>query len=168
MREPKKYIVFPGQIIISTAPALISTILGSCVSVCLWDKAKHMGGMNHYLLPGDAMDDARNANRGMSSTKMLIRSLINRNVCVEDLEAKIFGGCNSLYQENDLYRVGERNVEMAIQVLSEFDIPLKARHTGGSNGRKIVFNTLTGKVRMRLLQKSATAVNDEINKGFNY
>jgi len=168
MREPKKYIVFPGQMIISTAPALISTILGSCVSVCLWDNVKHIGGMNHYLLPGDAMDDAGNANRGMSSTKMLIRSLLNRNAYVEDLEAKIFGGCNSLYQGNDLYRVGERNVEMAIQVLSEFHIPLKGRHTGGSNGRKIVFNTITGKVRMRLLKKSGTAVNDEINKGFNY
>jgi chemotaxis receptor (MCP) glutamine deamidase CheD len=53
-------------------------------------------------------------------------------------------------------------------VLSDFHIPVKAQHTGGSQGRKIVFNTLTGKVQMKLLQKTGAVVNAEINTGFNY
>jgi chemotaxis protein CheD len=168
MSELKKYTVFPGQFIITTAPALISTVLGSCVSVCLWDKEKHVSAMNHYLLPGTVDDEPGNANRGITATRMLIRSMINRQVKIENLEAKVFGGCNSLYRNNDLYKVGERNITAAYDVLKEFEISVKAHHTGGAYGRKIVFNTVTGKVRMRLLVKSAAEINEEINKGFGY
>ena len=168
MTELKNYTVFPGQYIITTAPALISTVLGSCVSVCLWDKVTHMGGMNHYLLPGSATDAPGDSNRGTSATRLLIRSMVNRNSKIENLEAKIFGGCNSLYQENDLFKVGERNIAIAMEVLGEFKIKVKSHHTGGALGRKIVFNTDTGKVRMKLILRSITKVNEDIHKGFGY
>jgi chemotaxis protein CheD len=124
--------------------------------------------MNHYLLPGDVGLDPTNSNRGWAATTLLVRSLLNRRSSIENLEAKVFGGCNSLYQENDLFKVGDRNIQMAFEVLSDFHIPVKAQHTGGNRGRKIIFNTVTGKVRMILLQKPAAVINDEINKGFNY
>jgi chemotaxis protein CheD len=168
MNALKKYTVFPGQFIITTAPALISTVLGSCVSVCLWDKQNHTSGMNHYLLPGIPADDPGNSNRGLSAIRMLIRSMLNRKVSIENMEAKVFGGCNSLYRNLDLYKVGERNITMAFEVLQEFNIRVIAHSTGGEYGRKIVFNTSTGKVRMRLLNKSATQINEEISKGFGY
>ena len=57
---------------------------------------------------------------------------------------------------------------MAFEVLKSFNIAVTAQHVGGSHGRKIVFNTATGKVRMRLLVKTAPEVNEEINKGFGY
>jgi chemotaxis protein CheD len=168
MTELRKYTVFPGQFIITTAPALISTVLGSCVAICLWDNVTHMGGMNHYLLPGNSSDDPGNSNRGLTANRLLIRSLLNRKSKIENLEAKVFGGCNSLYQQNDLYRVGERNIEMAMQVLDEFKIKVRSRHTGGALGRRIVFNTYSGKVRMKLILTSAIKVNEDINKGFGY
>lgn len=168
MIDLKKYTIFPGQFTVTTVPALISTVLGSCVAVCLWDRKSKVSGMNHYLLPGTSADDASNPNRGLTATRLLIRSMINRNVNPENIEAKVFGGCNSLYQNTDLYKVGERNVAAAFDVLKEFGIPVRAQHTGGAYGRKIVFNTGTGKVRMRLLGKSVSEINDEINKGFNY
>src|SRR5690606_6113979 len=151
----KKYTVFPGQYVITTVPTLISTVLGSCVAVCLWDPESKVSGMNHYLLPGTAGDEPGNSNRGLTATRLLIRSLINRQVKPENIRAKIFGGCNSLYGKNDLFKVGERNIAIAYDVLNEFNISVAARHTGGCYGRKIVFNTTTGKVRMRLLVKSA-------------
>jgi chemotaxis protein CheD len=168
MIELKKHIVFPGQFIITSVPTLISTVLGSCVSVCLWDKESKVAAMNHYLLPGNEDDDASNANRGLSSTRILIRSLINRKVRLENLEAKVFGGCNSLYINHDTFKVGERNITMALEVLKSYNIAITAQHVGGGYGRKIVFNTATGKVRMRLLNKLSTEVNEEINKGFGY
>jgi chemotaxis protein CheD len=124
--------------------------------------------MNHFLLPGTEEDDAKNSNRGLTATRLLIRTLINRKIKTENIEAKVFGGCNSLYRNNDLYKVGERNITMAFDVLKEFQIPIMAQHTGGCYGRKIVFNTATGKIRMRLLIKSAAEINEEINKGFGY
>ena len=168
MIDLKKYTVFPGQFVITTVPTLVSTVLGSCVSVCLWDRENHVSGMNHYLLPGTADDDASNSTRGLTATRLLIRSMLNRQVKPENIEAKVFGGCNSLYRNNDLFKVGERNITMAFDVLKEFNIPVRAQHTGGMYGRKIVFNTATGKVRMRLLVKSVVEINEEINKGFSY
>jgi len=168
MIDLKKYTVFPGQFMITTVPALISTVLGSCVAVCLWDKENKISGMNHYLLPGTLEDEVGNSNRGLTSTRLLIRSMINRQVKRENMEAKVFGGCNSLCQNYDLYKVGERNISAAFNVLKEFGIPVRAQHTGGSCGRKIVFNTATGKVRMRLLVKSELEINEEISKGFSY
>ncbi|MEO7990654.1 MAG: chemotaxis protein CheD [Chryseolinea sp.] len=168
MVELRKHIVFPGQFIITSVPTLISTVLGSCVSVCLWDKVSKIGAMNHYLLPGTPQDDLGGANRGMTSTPILIRSLINRKVKLENLEAKVFGGCNSLYLINDQFKVGERNISMAMDILKNYNINVTAQHVGGGYGRKIVFNTATGKVRMRLLIKTETDINEKINKGFGY
>lgn len=164
----RKHIVFPGQFVITSVPTLVSTVLGSCVSVCLWDKTQHIGAMNHYLLPGKSDDEPGDANRGQSAIQLLIRSMINRNVNLDDLEAKIFGGCNSLYREKDHFKVGQRNVEMAIEILKKYNIRICAQHVGGAYGRKIVFNTSTGKVRMRLLVKTAAEINEELNKGFDY
>lgn len=127
-----------------------------------------VGAMNHYLLPGTENDNANDANRGLTSTRMLIRSMLNRKLRLEDFEAKVFGGCNSLYIDHNCFKVGERNIAMAFDVLKSFNIPVTAQHVGGSNGRKIVFNTATGKVRMRLLIKTAPEINEEINKGFGY
>ena len=110
----RKYTVFPGQFVITSVPALISTVLGSCVSVCLWDSESHIGGLNHYLLPGNESDESGNANRGLTATTMLVHSMLNRNVKLENLEAKVFGGCNSLYRNNDIFKVGERNITMAL------------------------------------------------------
>lgn len=164
----RKYTVFPGQYILTTVPALISTVLGSCVSVCLWDKQTHTGGMNHYLLPGAMSDHEINFNRGYTATRFLINAFKNRHIDLSQVEAKVFGGCNSLYRRNDLYKVGERNIGMAFDVLQQYHIKVVAHHVGGPQGRKIVFNTDTGKVRMRLLLKPSDQINEEIDKGFGY
>jgi chemotaxis protein CheD len=162
----KKHYLMEGQMLITNNPTEIVTVLGSCVSVCLWDTQLKMAGMNHYLLPGQDREEAGNANRGKSSIRMLIRSMLNRQSKIEHLEAKIFGGSNSLYPCRDQYEVGKRNIEMALQVLKEANIRLVANQTGGCYGRKIIFDTSTGKVRMKLLRKSAIQINEEINKGF--
>jgi chemotaxis protein CheD len=145
----RKYTIFAGQAIVTSAPALISTVLGSCVSVCLLDKKTGVGGLNHFLLPGIPSDEANNLNRGLTSTATLIRSMLNRNGTIDTLEAKVFGGCNSLYQ-TDIYKVGERNIAIALAVLKAFEIRVVAKHVGGSYGRKIIFNTATGRVRVEI------------------
>jgi len=164
----RTYNVFPGQFIISSVPSTIVTVLGSCVAVCLYDNKLGLAGMNHYLLPGIEGDEAGNPNRGLSSTRMLIRSMLNRGSTSNTMIAKVFGGCNSLYLNNDYFKVGERNITMALDILKDYNIAVTAQHVGGAYGRKIVFNTTTGKVRMRLLIKTETDINEKINKGFGY
>jgi chemotaxis protein CheD len=147
---------------------LISTVLGSCVSVCLWDKRTKVAAMNHYLLPGNSDDLSGDTSRGSIAISLLARSLKNRKVQVEDIEAKVFGGAHLPNTGNDIYKVGERNVNMAFEILKQYGITVVAHHVGGDCGRKIVFNTSNGKVRMRLLKKSTLEVNEEIDKGFGY
>ena len=93
--------------------------------------------------------------------------MLNRNARIHTLEAKVFGGCNSLYT-NDIYKVGERNIAIALAVLKAFEIRVVAKHVGGNHGRKIIFNTSTGKVRVEILSKTAIEINEEIDKGFGY
>lgn len=168
MTQVKRYTVFPGQFIITSVPATIVTVLGSCVSVCLFDKSLHLGGMNHYLLPGNEDDEAGNSNRGLTSTRMLIRSMFNRGSKVENMEAKIFGGCNSLYKDKDMFRIGERNIAVARDVLNECGIKILAQHVGGCQGRRIELDTSNGRVRLQLLKETCVEINEEINKGFGY
>jgi chemotaxis protein CheD len=73
-----------------------------------------------------------------------------------------------LYRESNTYRVGERNAAIAFSILKDYNINVTASHVGGSYGRKIVFNTATGKVRMRLLMETSAEINEKINKGFSY
>jgi len=164
----RRYFITDNQFIITTVPANIQTVLGSCVSVCLWDSKLKMGGMNHYLMPGSPSSAAGNSNHGYTAIPMLISSMINRGASVENLEAKIFGACNSWVNDRGLFTVGLRNAEIAVQILKREGIRITARNTGGIHGRKIIFNTFTGKVKVYLLTKTAAVVNEEINKGFGY
>ena len=60
--EPRGVYLHPGQLVVSAAPCSVSTILGSCVAVCVWDEETGIGGMNHFLLPNFA-------GRGLSSAR---------------------------------------------------------------------------------------------------
>lgn len=164
----KQYFITDGQFLITTVPAAIHTVLGSCVSVCLWDRKLKMAGMNHYLMPGSSASAAGNSNHGSTSITMLIRSMIHRKAQIENMEAKIFGGCNSWLHDNSLFTVGKKNIEVANLLIKEAGIKITAQDTGGIYGRKIIFNTYTGKVKVNMLTKTAIEVNEDIYKGFSY
>lgn len=163
----RNYFLMPSQIMITTSGAQITTVLGSCISVCLWDKQKKVGGINHYLLPGCSEDSKDDLSKGYTSIPVLLRSMINRGCDRSVIEAKIFGGCSSALQK-DVFEIGKKNALMALEKLSEAGIPIVARSTGGRYGRKIVFDTETGKVKMQLLTKTAHEINEEVSKGFSY
>ena len=46
-----RHYLYPGTLFAHRQAHLVTTVLGSCVSVCLWDAAARVGGINHYLLP---------------------------------------------------------------------------------------------------------------------
>ncbi|MCP4457409.1 MAG: chemotaxis protein CheD [Cytophagales bacterium] len=134
---------------------LVSTLLGSCVSVCLFDTNKLVGGINHYMLPywnGAGLASAKFGNIAISK---LIDDLTNQGCSKTNLVAKVFGGAN---QANFTMRIGDRNVDVAKEILQSHNIKIIAINTGGNLGRKIIFNTTTGKVQMKLLSKSAIPV----------
>jgi chemotaxis protein CheD len=137
--------LLPGQLHVSAGPCQIRTILGSCVAICLWDKGQSVGGMNHFLLPASRDGEPASLRFADMATKTLVEKLQRLGCRTRDLQAKIFGG-SSMFQSQNRYAVslGARNVSAALDLLKGAGIAVAAQETGGTQGRKIVFNTDNG------------------------
>jgi chemotaxis protein CheD len=141
--------LYPGGIFADPRPHRVTTILGSCVSVCLWDKVRGVGGINHYLLPlwnGDGLPTPRYGNIAIDA---LFDRMLALGCSRENLRAKLFGGAAMWENPNGLLAVGERNIELARRQLAECGIPVIASDLGGDAGRKIIFDTASGSVLLR-------------------
>jgi chemotaxis protein CheD len=143
--EAQEYFLKPGYIYIPGEPTLISAVLGSCVAVCLWDRAKQYGGMNHFLYPATRSPGESTAKYGNIATRMLIRLFLHSGSRKEHLEAQIFGGSNR-GNEREAIDIGRQNVEVARQMLTRSGIALLSQDVGGTKGRKLVYNTLTNEM----------------------
>lgn len=141
-----------GHIFTSAEPAVVTTIVGSCVTVCLWDRETGIGGINHYLLPQSNGTRPSVGRLGALAIPRLIQDLVNLGSSTENLVAKVFGGASVLgSRKSGKNHVGTQNVEMALSSLAAQGIPVLARDVGGSRGRKVVFDTQDGSVLIRRL-----------------
>ena len=145
--EPKRSTTYllPGQLFASAEAYQIKTILGSCVAICLWDKRRNAGGMNHFLLPRSGEDQPVSLRYADEATRMLLERLNSLGCRPPNLRAKIFGGA-SLFQTRDVYAstLGAKNVAAALELMKRASIPVIAKETGGAQGRKVLFNTDDG------------------------
>ncbi len=147
----EKYYLYPSNIFVSVEPCLITTVLGSCISICLFDIKKKIGGINHFMLPlwnGEGLASAKYGNVAMEK---LLAEMKRKGANADNIEAKMFGGANLV---NLTMNVGERNAETAKRILNNENIKLVAESTGGVQGRKIIFDTTTGSVHMRYIQQT--------------
>jgi len=148
---PELYL-HPGQIFVSAEPHRVTTILGSCVSVCMWDGARGIGGLNHFLLPHWAGDGHSSARFGNVAIRMLVDGLVGLGVQRRRLQAKVFGGaCVMEAFRGTGEHLGVKNVEVAARMLHDEGVDVVARDVGGRRGRKLIFQTNEGSVWMRLL-----------------
>src|SRR5215831_13779550 len=137
--------LLPGQLHASAEPCQITTILGSCVAVCLFDATRLAGGMNHFLLPTSSSPEADSLRFADRATVALLEKLMAMGCRLDNITAKIFGGA-ALFQNHGHYRqsLGAKNVAAAVHLLEDASIPIIARETGGHQGRKVVFDTEEG------------------------
>lgn len=143
--ERQRAYLLPGQLHASAEPCQIKTILGSCVAICLWDKRRGAGGMNHFLLPVSREGQAASLRFADEATKVLLEQLRALGCRAPNLRAKIFGGA-ALFQLRDRYAtsLGAKNVAAALDLMKRAGIPVIAQETGGAMGRKVIFNTDDG------------------------
>ncbi len=140
------YFLKPGFIFVSRKPTLISTVLGSCVSVCIRDNVREYGGMNHFLFPVTDDPTLATAQYGNVATNALIRFFLEGGSEAEHLEAQIFGGALLPDGAEEANEVSRENVMMAQFVLRKSGIRIVSEDTGGNKGRKIVYNSSTNHV----------------------
>jgi chemotaxis protein CheD len=142
----------PGQLFVSAYPAAVTTVLGSCVSVCLWDEDQGIGGINHYVLPLWAGNGTSSPRFGNVAMEALYGKLIDLGAQPRNLQAKVFGGSCMIQafrqRENHL---GGQNVERALVFLREKRVAISSQDTGGHRGRKLIFHTATGAVWLKAL-----------------
>ena len=143
---PVSVYLHPGQIYAASHAALVSTILGSCVAVCLWDPVARVGGVNHFLL-ASGKGDPRYGNVAM---EQLLEQMVKRGAFVARMVAKVFGGaCVLKGMTGSRQAIGTQNTETAMRFLATHAIPVRADQTGGSRGRKLLFHTGTGQAYVK-------------------
>jgi len=145
--------IHPGEFLVSGDDIIIATVLGSCVSVSLWDTRLRLGGINHFMLPGDLdnldVAKSKNAKYGMYAMEVLYNELFKRGSRKIDIVAKVFGGASVLKLVNGPTKVPQGNVDFALAYLAKENISIVANDTGGFLPRKILFFAQTGKVLLK-------------------
>lgn len=141
----------PGQFTVAIAPCTITTILGSCVAVCLFDPVARIGGLNHFLLPR-APGKNSSLRFGNVAVPRLIEAMVECGAVKRRLQAKVIGGACVL----DAYRdhpshVGRQNVLAAVQALFEASIPVVMSDVEGNRGRRVMLHAHTGDLVVRVL-----------------
>lgn len=147
---PHEIYLLPGELHCASEPSVISTVLGSCVAVCLWDKVRRVGGINHFVLPRD-VDGRVSPRYGDAAIDQLKQLLLSSGSHVEHIKAKVFGGANVLPVNSAGDTVGSKNIELALERLRSHGIPLIAQATGGGSGYMVKFNSSSGKATIRKL-----------------
>lgn len=141
--------LYPSAIFASKTPFLVKTILGTCVSVCLWDEKMKIGGINHFMLPLWNGEELQTPKYGNIAIEKLILKMQELGASPQDLVAKVFGGKDPDADTKFSFQIGKRNVRVAIDLLKESKIPIVASHTGNIVSRKIHFYTDTGIVHLK-------------------
>lgn len=165
--EQEVVTIHPGEYFATQADTIISTVLGSCIAVSLHDPARFLGGLNHFMLPGELGREGLirdpNAKYGMYAMELLVNELLKMGSRKNDLKAKVFGGGAVLrFSDGGTTRIPQSNIDFAFEYLKEEGIPVLASDVGGREPRKIFMFPRSGKVLLkRIVPSQASLVEKE-------
>jgi chemotaxis protein CheD len=170
------YIV-AGEVCVASEPAILSTVLGSCVAVCLWSPQARVGGINHYLVPrslpgehslmaGDRAIPAlveqvlsamrrqagESGSRPLKSQPSGLAERTSPRVYPRSLIAKVFGGAHTGQHD---WNAGAENILVAWSELRKAGIPIVAADVGGADSRRISFQLASGQVQVQRTRAGA-------------
>jgi chemotaxis receptor (MCP) glutamine deamidase CheD len=138
-----------GGIFASREPAIVSTLLGSCVAACLFDPVVQVGGMNHFLLPDSSDDRGFPTRYGVNAMEVLINEIMKLGGDRRRLVAKVFGAGHVLAGSGMGATVPDRNAAFVKEFLRRENIPIKAERLGGNSATVVKFHTHSGRARIR-------------------
>ena len=152
----RRTLVVQGEWRVSSDPdEVLSTLLGSCVAACIRDADARVGGMNHFLLPGDiaCKRQSEGESYGVHLMELLINGLMQKGAQRSRLEAKIFGGARVVTGLSD---IGARNAEFATRFLKYEGIRIVGEDLGGQSGRRLQYWPISGRARVHYLSTQPT------------
>ncbi|MFA6138880.1 MAG: chemotaxis protein CheD [Sulfurimonas sp.] len=146
----------------------ISTLLGSCVAVMLYDDVMRLKGMNHFLLPSSCVQ-GESCRFGLYAMEAMLNEMYKLGCRKENISAKIAGGATILQNFSD--NIGERNVLFARNFCRTEKIRIVAENTLGNNGRVVMvdneFNTISKFVANRMMDERIAIADDSLAKIVN-
>ena len=164
----RTHFLYPSTIFASRDLYHVTTILGSCVAVCFWDPITKAGAINHYMLPLWNGQGLASPKFGNIAIKKTIEKMLSFGCNIINIKAKVFGGGEILETKSTPFNIGFRNVEIAQNLLDEYNIPIISASTGGNKGRKILFNTNTGEVKHKfILATNASQISNYLSTSLN-
>jgi chemotaxis protein CheD len=148
--------LLPGDFYVTESDEVLDTVLGSCVSACIRNTRRGIGGMNHFMLPrpsGNGDDTwgsvaGRATRYGSASMEQLINRILSVGGSRGDLEVKIFGGGRVLSSLTD---VGNHNVLFVREFLRAEGLRVTSEDVGETCPRHVQYFPQTGRVRVRHL-----------------
>jgi chemotaxis protein CheD len=156
--------VMPGEFFVAKEDVVISTVLGSCVAACIWDRTTNVGGMNHFMLPGG---DSANASGGdltaasgrygVFAMEQLINELIKAGARKSNLEAKVFGG-GAVLRNMSVLNVGERNAAFVLDFLKREGIRVISQDLMDIYPRRVAFFPASGRALCKKLTTTDSSV----------
>lgn len=170
--------IFPGDFYAtkSSPDVVISTLLGSCVSACLFDSVNQVMGMNHFMLVNslnsqiNGIDHSEAGRYGVHSMELLINKMLKLGALKKNIKAKFFGGANVLLSglssdTKAMLEIGKKNIDFIKEFFQVEGISVVSSDTGGNNGRKIYFLGRDFSVFVRKVKSSRSqAVLNEENQ----
>lgn len=152
---PERVFLLPGEYIVSKKPHRVTTLLGSCVAVCLYSRRAGFGGINHYMLPTSSGE--RTAKYGDYSLETMLRLMKHGAGSLDGVEAMVFGGGNVVGAIRSGAWIGEKNVEVAHSILRKHNIRITREHVRGETGLKLTYQTWDNQVEYRWIERSVFA-----------
>jgi chemotaxis protein CheD len=147
--------ILPGEFYVTKQREVISTVLGSCISACVYDEVMGIGGMNHFMLPINkaaalgSIEDQLSCRYGNWAMEFLINEVIKNGGNRNNLKVKLFGGGQIIQSMTD---VGEGNIRFASTYLKQEGFSIDSHDVGGPWPRKVLFYPETGKAQVKKLR----------------
>lgn len=149
--------ILPGEYYVTTHDEIITTVLGSCVSACVWDTKYNVGGMNHFMLPisdsgtwGGSELLSTSTRYGNYAMEHMINDILTHGGRRGNLAIKIFGGGKII---SEMSNIGKKNIDFVHGYIRNEGLKLLSEDTGDIYPRKVVFYPATGRVKMKKLKQ---------------
>ena len=152
---PEKRLIV-GEVFASREPMLLRTLLGSCVSACLYDARVRVGGLNHFLLAGGADPGTEEGRYGVHAMELLINQIMRLGGSRAHLVAKVFGGAHVLPGMSGA--VPAANVRFVREFLHKEGIPVVGERLAGTAALEVCFYTDSGRARVRQVTSTPAAL----------
>ncbi|WP_292950361.1 MULTISPECIES: chemoreceptor glutamine deamidase CheD [unclassified Neptuniibacter] len=142
--------VKPGEYYVSRDNIVITTVLGSCVSACIFDPQTGLGGINHFMLPSGEQggDLYRSSRYGLFAMEQLINELMKHGSQRSDLQVKLAGGGDMI---SGLTSIGQQNIDFILQYIKDEGLKVVASDLGGDQARRIAYFPQEGRMLVNKL-----------------